>query len=113
MSGIDSLRADGLRLPSKKRGRPVRITVNGTRIAAFEGETVHAALTAAGIQVLKISSSGQPRGIFCGMGICYECLVTIDNVPDQRACMTRVRDGMAVRIPAGPEMPGFPERKRQ
>lgn len=113
MNGIDDHRADGLRIPLRQRGCPIRITVNGTGIAAFEGETVHAALTAAGFPVLNISSSGQPRGIFCGMGICYECLVTIDNVPDQRACMTRVRDGMAVRIDAGPEMPGCPELKRQ
>ena len=63
------------------------IAVNGRSIHAHEGDTVHAALTAAGILGLRTSRQGEVRGAFCGMGICYECLVTIDGVPHQRACM--------------------------
>ena len=55
-----------------------------------------AALTAAGIKGLRRTRSGEARGVFCGMGVCYECLVTVDGRPGQRACMTRVRDGMSV-----------------
>ena len=46
----------------------------------------------------KTLKTGQPRGIFCGMGVCYDCLVTIDGVPNQRACMTQVKDGMEIRV---------------
>lgn len=91
-------KTENLRIhPAQKQNR-ITITVNGIKIDAVKGESVHAALTAAGIRHLKVSKSGEPRGVFCGMGICYECLVTIDNVPDQRACMTIVRDQMEVTI---------------
>ncbi len=60
--------------------------------------TVHAALTAAGIAPLRRTLSGGNRGVFCGMGLCYECLVTVNRIPDQRACMTVVHDGMEIQI---------------
>lgn len=72
------------------------IIVNGRPVQADAGQTVHAALLAAGILALRKSRTGEPRGIFCGMGICYECLVTIDGVPHQRACMRVVQPGMTV-----------------
>jgi len=87
-----------LRIASVQRGRKIMILVNGRKILAYEGESVHAALTAAGIQNFRTSKTGEPRGVFCGMGICYECLVTINNIPDQRACMTMVRDKMEIII---------------
>ena len=80
-----------LRIASVLRGKKISLKVDGKQVVAYEGETVHAALTAAGIRRLNGS-----RGIFCGMGICYECLVTIDHVPDQRACMTFVEDQMEI-----------------
>ena len=39
---------------------------------------------------------GEPRGVFCGMGVCFDCLVVVDGVPNTRACTTWVRDGMQV-----------------
>ena len=63
---------------------------------AIEGETVAAALTAAGVTALRRTRNGEPRGVFCGMGVCHECLVTVDGRRAQRACMTKVRDGMVV-----------------
>lgn len=88
--------SENLRIHKVQRGRKIRIVVNGRKISAYEGESVHAALTAAGLQNFRISKTGEPRGVFCGMGICYECLVTIDNISDQRACMTLVKDGMEI-----------------
>jgi len=88
-----------LRIASVLRGAKIRVVVNGQACAAYEGETVHAALLAAGRRVLrKTSKSGQPRGIFCGMGVCYDCLVTINGVPNQRACMTPVADCMEIQV---------------
>ncbi len=101
MCGDNENTARDLRITSILRGKKVSVTVNGKQVVAYQGETVHAALTAAGIRRLKDSKSidsEKPgsRGIFCGMGICYECLVTIDHVPDQRACMTFVEDRMEI-----------------
>lgn len=91
-----------LRIAAMKRGREISLLVDGRPCPAYEGETVHAVLTAAGIRALRISrKTGEPRGIFCGMGICYECRVTIDGIADQRACMTQAKDGMQVETLKG------------
>lgn len=92
----------------QQKGRPVSITVNGRIIEAYEGESVHSAMTAAGIRTLRTRKSGDPRGVFCGMGICYECLVTIDNIPDRRACMTPVTDHMEITISGNDSTPQPP-----
>ena len=80
----------------RKPSALLNLSVDGKTVTAHEGDSVHAALVAAGIRQLRHSKNGEPRGVFCGMGICYECLVTIDGKPDQRACMTRAQDGMTV-----------------
>ncbi len=73
------------------------ITVDGDRLEARAGMTVAAALIAADRPVLRRSPrAGAPRGVHCGMGHCFECLVTIDGTPGRRACLVEVRDGMAV-----------------
>jgi D-hydroxyproline dehydrogenase subunit gamma len=94
MNDPESLRTDGI-----ARDQPLGIFVNGKRIEAFPGETVQAALFAAGFRVLRESKTGGGgRGPFCGMGVCYECLVTIDGKPGRRACMAPVREGMEITI---------------
>jgi len=90
---------EDLRIASITRRPAIRIRVNGRSIEATPGETVLAALTAAGFRVLKKSNvRGEARGPFCGMGVCYECLVTINGVPKQRSCMTEVDDNMEIQI---------------
>ncbi len=84
-------------LPEVQRGRPVKINVDGKTIEAYEGETVAAALLSAGIQIFRLSQKlKEPRGLYCGMGVCYECLVTVDGVHAVRACLTQVAEGMQV-----------------
>ena len=93
------MRARSLRLEAPgivRHGAPVSITFETRPVPALEGETVAAALAAAGITALRRSQDGAARGLFCGMGVCFDCLVTVDRRPGQRACMTRVRDGMAI-----------------
>ena len=86
-----------LRIPTIRRQPAIRLRVNGRVIEATPGETVLAALTAAGFRVLKKSNvRGEARGAFCGMGVCYECLVTINGVHAQRACVTPVEEGMQI-----------------
>ncbi|MBL0714706.1 MAG: (2Fe-2S)-binding protein [Desulfosarcina sp.] len=90
-----------LRIQSIHRNTPVTIWVNGRKVSTFEGELLHAALVAAGFRQLRKSVSGtEHRGFFCGMGVCYECLLTIDDMPQQRACVMEVYDGMRVEIDA-------------
>lgn len=74
------------------------IRVDGQSLAARRGQTVAAVLIGAGRLVLRRTASGAARGVFCGMGVCYDCVVTIDGVPDQRACMTPARPGMSVHL---------------
>ncbi|MCZ6627823.1 MAG: (2Fe-2S)-binding protein [SAR324 cluster bacterium] len=76
-----------------ERGAALHFQFEGKRIPAYQGETVAAALLAAGIRGLRRAEGG-PRGLFCGMGICFECRMTIDGRANIRACMTPVRDGM-------------------
>ncbi len=74
----------------------VEISVNGRALMVDGGSTVAAALLAAGVTAFRVSESGEPRAPLCGMGTCYECRVTIDDVEQRRACLTRVRPGMTV-----------------
>jgi sarcosine oxidase subunit alpha len=62
----------------------------------LEGSMVSTAVALAGDAALRFSVSGEPRGPLCGMGICFECRVTIDGRAHQRACQTVCRSGMQV-----------------
>jgi len=82
----------------------------GRAIACRPGDTVAAALVDAGELGCREAADGGQRGLFCGMGVCQECVVTIDGRPWQRACMTPVRDGMAIeRQPAAPALAAVPD----
>ena len=74
----------------------IELVVDGERLVVSQGITVAAALLNAGMTSLRLSVLGEPRGPVCGMGICYECRVTIDDVSHQRACMRVVAPGMRV-----------------
>ena len=85
------------------RGEPFEIRVNDESVAAYPGETIAGALIAAGIRSLRRTmETGAERGQFCGMGICYDCLVDCDDQQAVRACMTMAAPGMEVRIPQHP-----------
>lgn len=80
------------------RGAAFTFTFDGGAIEAFPGETVAAAVLAAGIRILRrTEKEGRPRGLFCGMGVCFDCLVTVDGRPHLRACLVRVEAGMCVQ----------------
>ena len=73
----------------------VTITFAGRTLQARDGQSVAAALTAAGVRSWRTTRHGaRPRGLFCGIGVCFDCLLTIDGRPAQRACLVPVRDGM-------------------
>ena len=82
------------------RPAPVAIEVDGTRIEGFPGESVATALLAAGVRVFRRTAAGAPRGPVCNMGVCFDCVVTVDGERGVRACTAAVRAGMRVETGA-------------
>jgi aerobic-type carbon monoxide dehydrogenase small subunit (CoxS/CutS family) len=74
----------------------VALTVNGIRIEVRRGATVAAAISVAGQSAFRHSVSGAARAPLCGMGICFECRVTVDGRHHVRSCQLAARDGMVV-----------------
>jgi sarcosine oxidase subunit alpha len=75
----------------------LNIVVDDQRIRVAAGTTVAAALVGLGTEAFRRAVAGVPRGPGCGMGVCFECRVTIDSRPHQRACLIAVADGMHIR----------------
>ena len=73
------------------------LTVNGSPVTVSSGVTVAVAVAIAGL-ACRVSASGEPRGPLCGMGICFECRVTIDGRPHCRSCQILCEPGMKVDI---------------
>ena len=99
------MRIEQLRGEPVARGQAFTFQWDGAPINAYSGETILGALLASGIRTLRHTSQDQPRGMLCGIGVCYDCLVTIDGQRNQRACMTPAQPGMVVRS----EMAAFSE----
>lgn len=74
----------------------LHIKIDTRSIQVPEGSSVAVAILSEGQSGFRTSVTGQPRGPVCGMGICYECRVTIDGNPHQRSCMILCREGMEV-----------------
>lgn len=84
-------------LPAYWRGKRIEVTIDGQKTYAFEGELVSTILLAEGISSFaRKETTGRPSGFYCGMGVCYECLVTIDGVGNIRACQTLAADQMVI-----------------
>jgi predicted molibdopterin-dependent oxidoreductase YjgC len=78
------------------------VTLDGREMEALPGQTVAATLWAAGVTSWRTTrGEGRPRGIFCGIGVCFDCLVTVNDRPNQRACLVPVRPGDAIRTQEG------------
>ncbi|ASJ10041.1 sarcosine oxidase subunit alpha [Thermococcus sp. P6] len=103
-----------------ERGREVTIYFRGQPIRAHEGETVAAALHAAGIRVLNRSpNKNRPRGLFCAIGKCSSCLMVVNGIPNVRTCITPVKEGMVIepqhgkaRLPVNAKPPEFKEARK-
>lgn len=88
----------------------VRFTFEGREITARAGVNLGSALAAAGEHALRETRLGETRGMYCGMGVCQDCLVEVDGVPNRRACMTKAASGMVVRRQRFPG--ALPDRAR-
>lgn len=70
---------------------------NNTAEEAFAGQNVAAAILQNGNRILRTTrTTNKPRGIFCGIGVCFDCLIVINGIPNQRACLVEIRDGMRI-----------------
>lgn len=72
------------------------LLVDGRSLEVRPGDTLAACLLRAGVLALRPSLTGQPRGLYCGMGVCNDCLLTVDGVRNVRACVTLARPGSQV-----------------
>ncbi|MBF4550220.1 proline dehydrogenase [Pseudoclavibacter sp. RFBG4] len=79
---------------SERADKPVRITVDGETVEGLEGQSIAGVLLGSGrVSWRETAVAGKPRGLFCGIGVCFDCLVTVDGVPDVRACQRRACEG--------------------
>ncbi|MFC5289736.1 (2Fe-2S)-binding protein [Actinokineospora guangxiensis] len=84
----------------------MRAEVDGQPVAVREGQTVAAVLLGAGRASWRTTRvGGRPRGVFCGIGVCHDCLVVVNGIPDVRACQRLVADGDSIRTQDGAELP--------
>lgn len=84
------------------RGEKVTFFYNGREIDGYTEETIAAALHAAGIRTLGHSPElHRPRGLFCAIGNCSSCFMTVDGQPNVRVCVTKVKAGMRVEEQEG------------
>lgn len=85
--------------PARKK---VTVFVDGEPLEAYEGEMIAAALWASGRKTLRYTKKdNKPRGIYCGIGRCTDCVMIVDGVPNVRTCVTPVREGMVIRTQKG------------
>ena len=81
---------------------PVEIFVDGVSVRARKGDTVSAALLASGLDARRATAvSGAPRLPYCMMGVCFDCLVTIDGVGNRQGCLVPVSPGMKIEVQKG------------
>jgi predicted molibdopterin-dependent oxidoreductase YjgC len=101
----ENVAASFVSIPSDKQPTAherVHFICDGQDMCARAGDTVAAALLAARKRSLRVTSRrGEPRGLFCGMGVCFDCLVEVDGRPNVRACRTEVISGMQVTTQQG------------
>jgi predicted molibdopterin-dependent oxidoreductase YjgC len=85
------------RLPEAESAAGVDIVIDGQAFRAREGDSVASALIAAGVLSFRTTPvRGVPRGPYCLMGVCFDCLVVVDGQRDQQACLIPVAPGMRI-----------------
>ena len=80
----------------------IKLIVDGRTVSALEGETIAASLLSAAIRVFRRTPrTHEPRGVFCGIGRCTDCVMTVNGVPNVRTCVTLAEDGMIIETQEG------------
>lgn len=80
----------------------IKFYFNDQEVSGYIGQSVGAALLAQGDRILrKTRFNEKGRGVFCGIGVCFDCLVVIDGISNKRACITEIKAGMKVQTQVG------------
>ena len=86
----------------QEKGRIVKFTYNGKEMEGYEGEPIAATFKAAGVMVHRYTKKEhKPRGIFCAIGRCTDCVMVVDGQPNVRTCITPLKEGMKVETQYG------------
>ena len=89
-------------LGNLKKGKETEIIVDGKKIKAYRGEMIATALIASGIKTFRYTSKyNRPRGIFCAIGRCTDCVMEVNGRPNVRTCITPVTKGMVINTQKG------------
>jgi predicted molibdopterin-dependent oxidoreductase YjgC len=99
-------------LGKPEKGRQISFFYNGRLLEGYEGEPISAALHAAGVQIHRYTQKkGNPRGVFCAIGRCTDCVMIVDGQPNVRTCITGLEEGMQVETQYGVQSRGEGEIK--
>ncbi|MCT7354072.1 (2Fe-2S)-binding protein [Streptomyces sp. 15-116A] len=91
-----------LELAEARPGPGFTVTLDGRSLDVLPGRTIAAVLWDAGVTSWRSTrDAGRPRGVFCGIGVCFDCLVTVNDRPNQRACLIPARPGDVIRTQEG------------
>lgn len=89
-------------LKTFEKGRPVQFEFDGKTLEGYEGEPIAVALKANGVMIHRYTSKhSQPRGVFCAIGRCTDCVMIVDGKPNVRTCITPLKEGMKVETQYG------------
>ena len=89
-------------IESYNKGRKVTFSFDGKELSGYEGESIAAALKAAGVMVHRYTAKQhKPRGIFCAIGRCTDCVMIVNGQPNVRTCITPLEEGMKVETQYG------------
>ena len=95
----------------QEKGRTVTFTYDGKELTGFEGEPIASALKAAGVMVHRYTKKEhKPRGIFCAIGRCTDCVMVVNGQPNVRTCVTTLKEGMKVQTQYGVSEKPFEEK---
>lgn len=95
----------------QEKGEKVQFQFDGQELEGYEGEPIATALKAAGVMVHRYTKKEhKPRGIFCAIGRCTDCVMIVDGVPNVRTCITPLKAGMKVKTQYGVSDKPFKEQ---
>ena len=95
-------------LGKQEKGRLVAFTYDGKELHGYEGEPIAAALKAEGVMVHRYTKKEhKPRGIFCAIGRCTDCVMIVNGKPNIRTCVTPLEEGMQVQTQYGVSVEEF------
>ena len=101
-------------LGTYEKGRPVKFTYDGKEVEGYEGEPIAEALKANGVMIHRYTAKKHtPRGMFCAIGRCTDCVMVVDGEPNVRKCMTPLKEGMVVQNQYGNYAKPFEEQEVQ